>query len=99
MPSAPAALFLTVVGLRFLLACTVAVFACVALLLLSPDRSAGGRIFAAAAFAGNIFCGMVLGGALVSDKQSVGGALTGSQLAQQACMQGQAGGVRMACKR
>ncbi|PRW60354.1 riboflavin kinase isoform B [Chlorella sorokiniana] len=61
-----ATLFLTVAGLRFLLACCVSIFACVALLLLSPDRSAGGRIFAAAAFVGNICCGMVLGGALVS---------------------------------
>ncbi|KAI7842827.1 hypothetical protein COHA_003573 [Chlorella ohadii] len=59
-------LFITVSGLRFMLACTVSIFASIALMLLAPDRSAGGRIFAAAAFCGNICCGMVLGGALVS---------------------------------
>lgn len=59
-------LFITVSGLRFPLACIAVVLAVVALLLMSFDRSAGGRICAALIFCATVLTGTVIGGAIVS---------------------------------
>ena len=59
-------LFLVVPALRWPLVCMTPVFTAVALLLLNPDRSVGGRIFSTTLFTATVLCGAVLGGAIVS---------------------------------
>lgn len=61
-----ATLFITVGGLRFPLACVASVLTAVALLMLSPDRTAGGRICAGALFCATVLSGTVIGGIVVS---------------------------------
>lgn len=65
-PSPGAALFVTVAGLRFPLACVVSILAATVLLLLNPDRSVGGRIFGGALLCGSGLAGLALGGSVVS---------------------------------
>ena len=59
-------LFIMVERLHFSLACLTPVFACVALMLVSMDRTAGARIVASGVMVSCAFCGIVLGGCLVS---------------------------------
>lgn len=66
VPIPPAALFVTVSGLKLPIACMTSILAATALLLLSQDRSAGSRIFAAALLCCCSLAGAVLGGAVVS---------------------------------
>ena len=58
-------LFLTVSSLQFSFDCLAPLLAAVNLLVISPDRTVGGRMFGAAVMTASILTGTVLGGAVV----------------------------------
>eukprot|EP00887_Chlorella_sp_A99_P008076 scaffold12.g8076.t1 len=59
-------LFLVVAGLRWPLACTTPLLVPVATIMIAPDRTVGGRLFAGGVIVAAFLCGSVLGGCMVS---------------------------------